>query len=265
MAMYQVDNNQVNVDIQGSGEAIVFLHGVPDTSEVWGGMMSALSGSYQCIAPDLPGFGLTQASRHFEYHLDNLAHFVNQLLLKLNTPEKVHLVVHDIGGIVGLAFATQYPDKVKSLTIMDTTFFSDHKWHALARIWRRPILGDMAMHLMGYKQFYSAMKKAAPTQTKQQIRSNYDMLTYRNRRMILKFYRTLDSKIFKGWEDNLLLATRKIPTQVIWGEQDSFLPVKLASRFGTDKLHILKGVGHWPMLDRESEVATIIRLHIDHS
>jgi pimeloyl-ACP methyl ester carboxylesterase len=264
MTMYQVENNLVNVNIQGSGEPILFLHGVPDTSEIWTGMMSALSGNYQCIAPDLPGFGLTQASRRFQYNLDNLARFVKQLLVRLDTSEKVHLVAHDIGGIVGLAFAAKYPDKVKSLTIMDTTFFSDHKWHSLARIWRRPILGDLAMHLMGYKQFYSAMKKAAPTQTKQQIRSNYDMLTFSNRRMILKFYRTLDPQVFKGWEDKLLEVTRKIPTQVIWGEQDSFLPVELASRFGTDKVHILKGTGHWPMLDRETEVATIIRQHIDH-
>ncbi len=91
------------------------------------------------------------------------------------------------------------------------------------------------------------------------------MLTFSNRRMILKFYRTLNPQIFKGWEDKLLEATRKIPTQVIWGELDSFLPVDLASRFGTDKLHILKGAGHWPMLDNESEVATIIQQHIDHN
>lgn len=265
MTMYQVDNNLVNVNIQGSGEPILFLHGVPDTSEIWKGMMGALSGSYQCMTPDLPGFGLTRASKRFQYSLDKLAEFIKQLLVTLDAPEKVHLVVHDIGGIVGLAFASKYPDKVKSLTIMDTTFFSDHKWHSLARIWRRPILGDLAMHLMGYKQFYSAMKKAAPSQTKQQIRSNYDMLTFSNRRMILKFYRALDPQVFKGWEDKLLEATGKIPTQVIWGESDSFLPVELASRFGTDKLHILKGAGHWPMLDNESEVATIIRQHIDHN
>lgn len=262
MTMYQVENNQINVVIQGEGEPILFLHGVPDSSEVWSATMASLSNQFRCIAPDLPGFGLTNATRSFQYDLESLANFVDGLLNSLSLEEKVHLVVHDIGGIVGLAFATKHPDKVKSLTIMDTTFFSDHVWHAMAATWRKPIVGDLAMHLMRFKQFRSAMKKAAPVFTDEQIRSNYNKLTFRRRRMILKFYRTLDSSIFRSWEERMVELSRKIQTQVIWGEEDPFLPVSLASRFGTDCVHILGGVGHWPMLERETEVHDLIRQNI---
>mgnify|MGYP000559472662 CR=1 FL=1 len=259
MERLQVGKNQVNVRIQGQGEPVLLLHGVPDSSEVWEKVMDSLSDTHRCIAPDLPGFGQTKADKRFGYSLDSLADFVDQLLVAAKISGKVGLVIHDIGGIVGLAFATKYPDKVSSLTIMGTTFFSDHKWHALASTWRKPIFGDLAMHLMRYKQFSSAMQKVAPILTEEQIRSNYKALTFSNRRLILKFYRTLNPSIFAGWEERMLLITRQIPTQVIWGENDSFLPVSLSSRFGTTNVNILQGVGHWPMLEQPLEVAKLVK------
>ena len=259
MPIVKVDNHQVNINIQGRGEPMLFLHGVPDSSEVWHAVMKNLSGDFQCFAPDLPGFGLTKTSGKYDYHLDSLADFINGLTEVLQIQSRLHLVIHDIGGIVGLAFATKYPEKVKSLTIMDTTFFSDHSWHKLATIWRKPVLGDLAMHLMGYKAFYKAMKKAAPVLTAQQIRANYDKLSFKNRRRILDFYRTLDPNVFLGWEDQLLKVTSSIPSQVIWGKKDAFLPASLAKRFGAKHVYVLDEVGHWPMLERATEVTELIR------
>jgi pimeloyl-ACP methyl ester carboxylesterase len=262
MTMYKVGQSSVYVNMKGRGEPLLFLHGVPDTSEVWNNAIEAFSGEYQCIAPDLPGFGCTLSPRNFEYSLDKLANFVDQLLVSLRVTDGVHMVIHDIGGIVGLAFALTHPDKVKSLTIMDTTFFSDYEWHAMALTWRKPIIGELAMYLMGHKQFSAAMKKSAPILTDAQIRSNYDSLTWRNRRMILRFYRALDPVIFKPWEAKLPTLAKRFPTQVIWGQKDTFLPVALADRFGTDKVHILQKTGHWPMLEEALEVHKLIRNNI---
>jgi len=262
MAIYDVDQSRVNVNIKGEGEPILFLHGVPDTSEVWQGAIENLSGEYKCIAPDLPGFGKTKAPRNFIYSLENLANFVDQLLAKVSITEAVHLVIHDIGGIVGLAFAITHPDKVKSLTIMDTTFFSDYKWHAMAKTWRKPVLGELAMYLMRYKQFSAAMKKSAPILTDAQIQSNYASLTLRNRRMILRFYRALDPTIFKSWEGQLSTLAKRFPTQVIWGKKDTFLPVALSKRFGTNNVHMLEDTGHWPMLEQPNKVHKLIRHNI---
>ena len=258
MANYNVGKSQVYVNIKGTGEPLLFLHGVPDTSEVWDGIIESFSDNYLCIAPDLPGFGRTKSPRNFKYNLENLADFINQMLSSLNITGGVHMVIHDIGGIVGLAFAITHPDKVKSLTIMDTTFFSDYEWHAMAKTWRKPILGELAMYLMGQKQFSAAMKKNAPILTDAQIQSNYDSLTWRNRRMILRFYRALDPIIFKQWEVQLQALTQRFPTQVIWGEKDTFLPVTLAKRFGSDIVHILKNTGHWPMLEQPKKVYKLI-------
>lgn len=262
MTMYNVDKSSVYVNIKGKGAPVLFLHGVPDTSEVWDGSIGALSGEFKCIAPDLPGFGRTKAPRNFKYSLENLAKFVDQLLSSLSISEAVHLVIHDIGGIVGLAFAITYPDKVKSLTIMDTTFFSDYEWHAMAKTWRKPVLGELAMYLMRHKQFSAAMKNSAPILTDPQIQSSYDSLTFRNRRMILRFYRALDPAIFKLWEGQLQALAKRFPTQVIWGKKDTFLPVALSKRFGTDTVHILENTGHWPMLEQPDKVHQLIRQNI---
>jgi pimeloyl-ACP methyl ester carboxylesterase len=262
MTMYNVDQSRVYVNMKGKGEALLFLHGVPDTSEVWDGAIATFSDKYQCIAPDLPGFGRTKTPRNFEYSLENLANFIDQLLSSLSITDGVHMVIHDIGGIVGLAFAITHPDKVKSLTIMDTTFFSDYEWHAMAQTWRKPILGELAMYLMGHKQFRAAMKKSAPILTDTQIQSNYDSLTLRNRRMILRFYRALDPAVFKQWEGQLQTLAQRFPTQVIWGKKDMFLPAALSGRFGTDNVYILENTGHWPMLEKANEVHELIRSNI---
>jgi len=263
MTIFNVGKNQVYVNKKGSGEPILFLHGVPDTSEVWDGALENLSNNYLCIAPDLPGFGRTLSPRNFDYTLENLASFVDQLLLSMSINDGVHLVIHDIGGIVGLAFAVTHPNKVKSLTIMDTTFFSHYEWHSMAKTWRKPILGELTMYLMQYKQFSLAMKKSAPILTDDQIRSNYKALTWRNRRMILRFYRALDPIQFKPWEAKLINTVQHFPTLVIWGEKDTFLPVELSKHFGTDNVHILEDTGHWPMLEKAEKVHELIRKNIE--
>jgi pimeloyl-ACP methyl ester carboxylesterase len=262
MKKIQVNDCQVNVKIQGAGEAMLFLHGVPDSSDVWTPAIEHFSAQYQCIAPDLPGFGETQAPKNFDYRLDNLARFVDSLLQSLSINEPVHLVVHDVGGIVGLAFAVRHPEKLKSLTIMDTVFFSDYKWHAMAKTWRKPWVGALTMHLMRHKQFSDAMKKAAPSLSAQQIKNNYKHLTFANRQLILKLYRTLDPEIFNGWQEQLSRVTQQVPTQVIWGNKDTFLPVSLANRFATTKVHIIEPSGHWPMLEHPQRVHELIERHI---
>src|SRR3954468_15415430 len=90
----------------GSGPAILLLHGSPDTHTVWSEVVMRLATRFCCIAPDLPGFGRSRAPGDFACSLDNQAAFVRDLMAALEL-DRVHLVLHDIGGTYGLAFATQ--------------------------------------------------------------------------------------------------------------------------------------------------------------
>src|SRR3954467_7149820 len=84
----------------GSGPAVLLLHGSPDTHTVWSEVVARLSTRFRCIAPDLPGFGRSRAPGDFDCSLDNQGAFVRALMAALEL-ERVHLVVHDIGGNYG--------------------------------------------------------------------------------------------------------------------------------------------------------------------
>ena len=75
----------------GSGSPILFLHGAPDSAEMWSGVIEHLKGRYRCFALDLPGFGRSTAPRHFNSSLENMAHFLNTLIEEATIPTPLKL------------------------------------------------------------------------------------------------------------------------------------------------------------------------------
>ena len=67
----EIDNAPIYVNIQGEGEPALFLHGVPDSAELWSPVLSKVNGHYRCYAPDLPGFYRSGIPESFEFHLDH--------------------------------------------------------------------------------------------------------------------------------------------------------------------------------------------------
>ena len=57
----------------------------------------------------------------------------------------IDLVVHDFGGLFGLAWAVRHPERVRRLAILNTMFFPDYRWHFWARVWRTPLLGELSL------------------------------------------------------------------------------------------------------------------------
>lgn len=114
----QVNGIQVSVHRAGSGEPILLLHGFPHTKELWRNVEPALlDAGYQVIAPDLRGVGDTDRAQT-GYDAQNLAVDQVQLLDALSL-DAAHIVGFDIGAAVAFALATQHPDRVRTLTIMD--------------------------------------------------------------------------------------------------------------------------------------------------
>src|ERR1041385_1077974 len=114
----KVGNLDIHVAEAGDGPPVVLLHGNPDTHSVWARVVEKLAPAHRCIAPDLPGFGRSMPA-DFEFTLDNEAELVRGLADALELP-RIHLVVHDIGGPFGLAFATLHPERIASVTIFNT-------------------------------------------------------------------------------------------------------------------------------------------------
>ncbi len=105
---------------EGDGPVALFIHGFPFDATMWREVMDDLGGLRRCIAVDLRGFGGTGRSIRpaltMEDHADDLAVFLD----KTSVVAGVDLVGLSMGGYVALAFAQRYPDRVRSIALLDT-------------------------------------------------------------------------------------------------------------------------------------------------
>ncbi|GLL08115.1 alpha/beta fold hydrolase [Dactylosporangium matsuzakiense] len=122
-----IDGHRLHYIDEGSGPTLLFLHGNPTWSFVWRGVIARLSGSFRCVAPDLPGFGLSTAPPDFDGRPASIAAVIERFVTELNLRDAV-LVAQDWGGPIGLAVAERMPDRFAGL--------------ALGNTWAWPITGD---------------------------------------------------------------------------------------------------------------------------
>jgi pimeloyl-ACP methyl ester carboxylesterase len=108
----------IHVRVGGKGPAVVLLHGFGDTGDMWAPLAAQLVRDHTVVVPDLRGMGL---SSHPEtgYDKKTEAGDVSTVLQKLGIDGPVALVTHDIGNMVGYAFAAQNRDRVSRWVVMD--------------------------------------------------------------------------------------------------------------------------------------------------
>jgi haloalkane dehalogenase len=106
----------------GSGEPIVFLHGNPTSSYLWRNVIPHLQELGRCLAPDLIGMGDSQKlpnSGPGSYTFVEHSRYLDALLEGLGVNERVTLVIHDWGGILGFHWANRHRDAVKGIAYME--------------------------------------------------------------------------------------------------------------------------------------------------
>jgi pimeloyl-ACP methyl ester carboxylesterase len=254
-----VQNVNVYLVDKGSGQPILFLHGVPNTAEMWTDVIAHLSTDYRCLAPDLPGFGRSIAPKNFDCSLENRAYFINDLLEAKGIDVPVHLVVHDHGGPYGLAWAVKYPEKVNRIVITNTLFHSDYRWHMWARTWRTPLVGELSMAMVNWPLFLWEMRRGSRKLTREQIRHTYAFISPMMKQMVLLLYRATDPEVFNGWEDALLQLTARVPTLVLWGDHDPYIAKHFAERFGAQSVQHFPDCGHWLPNEAATELSKRLR------
>ena len=77
------------------------------------------------------------------------------------------------------------------------------------------------------------------------------------RACVLKLYRAMHPELFGPFERPLLNATARVPTLVLWGDLDPYVPASFASRFG-GVVRRFAELGHWPMVERPKPIAAAI-------
>jgi pimeloyl-ACP methyl ester carboxylesterase len=137
---YQVHLSDLDIHTRviesGAGMPVVFLHGNPDNADEWLPVMAQLADRFRCIAPDLPGYGESpEPPKSFSYSVHDQVAFLDAFLAAVKVTEKAVLVVHDIGGVMGVAWAGTNYSRLKGLLITNTVAFEGFEWFALARMW----------------------------------------------------------------------------------------------------------------------------------
>jgi haloalkane dehalogenase len=106
---------------QGTGPAVLCLHGMIGSSFLYRKVLAELAArGLRGVAFDLPGFGLAERPRGYDYSWTGLGKFCLAAVDELGLAE-FHLVVHDIGGPVGFELAAAAPNRIASLTLLNTT------------------------------------------------------------------------------------------------------------------------------------------------
>jgi pimeloyl-ACP methyl ester carboxylesterase len=244
-------------------EAVVFVHGNPGSADDWQPLIAALGGSgRRALAFDLPDFGETVAPPGFEHTTSGYAAFIGLALETLGV-ERVHLVLHDFGGPIGLTWAAGNVDAIASVTLIDTGILPGYKWHFLARLWRTPVLGEVLQASATRRAFRFLLARGEPRGLPRPFLDQmYDHYDRRTRRAVLKLYRDTDDPGGAAGDFTALVAPRDIPALVIWGEHDVYLSASFAERqreaFPSAEVHVLPASGHWPFADAPETVERLM-------
>ncbi len=251
-----------------SREALVFVHGNPGSADDWGALVAAVGASgRRAVAFDLPDFGEAIAPPGFVHSVDGYARFLAAALDALGI-ERVHLVLHDFGGPIGLTWLAAHVDQVVSVTLIDTGAMEGYRWHRLARIWRTPVLGELFQAMTTRRGFQLTINRGEPRGLPADfLDTTWSHIDKRTKRAILKLYRATDDPGRGVAELAALLAPRELPALVIWGEHDIYLSSAMADRqrdiLPLADVHVLPASGHWPFADAPETVERLLLEHLD--
>lgn len=218
---------------EGSGEPIVMLHGNPTWSFYYRNLVLALRGRYRCIVPDHIGCGLSDKppESRYDYSLRSRIDDAEALLDHLGLRQDLTLVVHDWGGMIGMAFAARHPERIKRIIASNTGAFPLPPSKPFPRsLWlgRNTRLG--AWLILKKNAFCRAAARWCVTRHRlpDDIRRMY-LMPYdspKHRIAVLKFVQTIPLKPSDAGYDIVsdsaasLGKLRSVPTLLLWGLRD---------------------------------------------
>ena len=105
---------------EGEGDPVVLMHGIPASSFLYRKVLPLVAGrGLRGIAFDLPGLGLAERPRDFDYSWSGLGRWTGEAIDALGI-DRCHLVLHDIGGPIAMEWAARNRERVRTLTVLDT-------------------------------------------------------------------------------------------------------------------------------------------------
>ncbi len=262
-------NGTIHYHEAGEGEPLVFIHGSGPGVSGWAnfeGNLETFSAGYRCLVPDLPGFGLSEATGEIATvngH-EAIARFLDALGL-----ERVSIVGNSLGGIVGGKFAAAFPDRVRKLVSIGgmgmnvltpapaegikllVAFVEDPTRERLVE-WMESMVFDPATltdELIDRRFAQATRPEIAAEARKMYSRAGFPFIRA--------------SLTGAGAPGNLEYMTRiSAPTLLLWGRDDRVSPVDMAlvpmRVIPRCELHVLYDCGHWVMIERRAEFESTV-------
>ncbi len=235
---------------QGDGEPVVCLHGVPASSFLYRKVLRELAGrGLRGIAWDLPGLGLAERPQAFDYSWTGLGRFCHAAIVELGL-ERFHLVVHDVGGPVGFELAAAVPERVASLTVLNTIVEVDtfkRPW-SMEPFARRGV-GELYLRTLTKPAFRTLMRLQGVADmsavSRDELGAYVDLLRRDDGgaaflRIMRGFERTERKRALYA----SVLRDVPYPVQIVWGERDPALKLAVHGEqarraAGLDTIHRL--------------------------
>lgn len=250
---------------------LLLLHGFPSSSHMFRGLIPTLADRYHVIAPDMPGFGFTDAPDRakFRYTFDRLAEVIDRFTETLGL-RRFALYVFDYGAPVGFRLALRHPERVTALISQNGNAYIEglsEGWNPIQAYWKDPSPQNRA----ALRAFL------APETTQWQYthgvpdpeRLSPDAWTLDSALLARPDNDEIQLDLFGDYQSNVALypkfqeyiRTRRPPLLAVWGKHDPFFLPPGAEAFKRDnpdaEVHLLDA-GHFALESRGSEIAAII-------
>jgi haloalkane dehalogenase len=234
----------------GQGPAVVCVHGVPASCFLYRKVLDELAArGLRGVAFDLPGLGLAARPEEFDYSWTGLGGFGTAAVDALGL-DRFHLLVHDIGGPVGFELAAALPDRVLSITLLNTLVEVEHfkrPWmmepfarRGIGELWLATLRGPAFAQLM----YYAGIENRSAV-TKDELAAYVDLLKREDGgRAFLRIMRGFERTRAKQDLYVSVLRDARHPVQVVWGVKDPALTLaehgeQARRAAGVDQIHSL--------------------------
>jgi len=233
----------------------VLVHGVPETSALWGPMAAHLTGR-EVVLLGMPGFG-SALPDGFEPTMETYAGWLSNQLEMVDGP--VHLVAHDWGALLSLRVLADHPDNVASWVLDMGNLDDDFAWHDMAQLWQTPGAGEEFMEgMVGASVDERAALLAGSGVPESGATEMSAAIDATMAAAILSLYRSAVN-IGSEWGPGIDQITG--PGLIIDAANDPFRApgsaARIAERTGA-QIAVLPDCGHWWMLDDPAGAAAAI-------
>lgn len=262
---------------EGRGEPIVMLHGNPTWSFYYRNLVRALSPTHRTIVPDHVGCGLSDkpGDDRYTYVLERRVADLERLTRHLGLDGGLTLVVHDWGGMIGLAFATLHPGRVSRLVVLNTAGFGLPPGRKLP--WQIAAVRHLPFFALPVRGFNAFGRGAArlcsvrPGRMTPAIRAGYlaPYDSWKNRIAVQRFVEDIPLRAgdhsFELVQrvSHSLPALASVPTLICWGARDFVFDAAFLGewrrRMPHAEIHEFSDAGHYVLEDAHEEIVPLVR------